>query len=129
MSWLVEPTQSARTSRLPLQAPSKIVALEFFQESIAQGRLIDRQIVTSVCQPETTRRIDLKCDRYFDSLLTEIFVRKVETQSIACAPPIPGVKPWARTSRGRFTSSARIPAIHTPVPGAASVPSRRGRSA
>src|SRR5205809_6167935 len=44
-------------------------------------------------QPETTRRIDLKCDRYFDSLLTEICVRKVETQSIACAPPIPGVKP------------------------------------
>ena len=35
----------------------------------------------------------------------------------------------ARTSRGRFTSSVRIPAIHTPVPGAGSVPSRRGRSA
>ena len=38
-------------------------------------------------------------------------------------------RPWRSPPRGRFTSSARIPAIHTPVPGAASVPSRRGRSA
>src|SRR5262249_38692578 len=38
---LVEPTQSARTPRLPLPAPSKVVALEFFQKSISRAWLID----------------------------------------------------------------------------------------
>jgi len=33
------------------------------------------------------------CQPFTDLLLTEIFVRKVEIQPIACAPPIPDVKP------------------------------------
>jgi len=66
-----------------------MVALEFFDESIAQARLIDGD------SPKSNFRLPDHgmTPAVHRLLLTEIFVRTGEIQPIACAPPIPGVKP------------------------------------